>query len=63
MARSKKTEETHFFANDGTDWKTQPSPVDLEEKIKADKALDEKATAVPFGAMIRLGRPSRRLGT
>ena len=43
MARSKKTEETHFFANDGTDWKTQPSPVDLEEKIKADKALDEKA--------------------
>lgn len=36
-------DEKHLFANDGSDWKTEPSPVDPEEKRKADKELDEYA--------------------
>lgn len=40
---AKKQEETHLFANDGSDWTTPPSPVDPEEKAKADKAVADAA--------------------
>lgn len=33
----------HFFANDGSDWKSEPSPVDSVKARKADKALDDAA--------------------
>lgn len=35
--------EQHFFANDGDDWKTKPSPVDPDEKRKADKKVADAA--------------------
>lgn len=35
--------EEHFFANDGTDWRSQAGPVDTKKVRKADKALDDKA--------------------
>lgn len=44
MARSKKSEEEiHLLANDGSDWTTPPSPVDPDEKRKADEAFAAKA--------------------
>jgi len=35
------------FANNGDDWKTPPSPVDLADKIKADKKVADKARKGP----------------
>lgn len=35
--------KTHLFANDGTDWKTPPSPVDASEARKADAKIDKAA--------------------
>jgi len=32
--------EKHYFANDGSDWTTPPSPVNSEEAREADKELD-----------------------
>lgn len=43
MAKSKKSEQEHLFANDGSDWTTPPSPVDPQEKAEQDKAAAEKA--------------------
>lgn len=36
-------EKIHLFANDGSDWTSKPSPVDPDEKRKADEAVDRKA--------------------
>lgn len=36
-------DDKHVFANDGSDWKTEPSPVDPEEKRKADKEVADAA--------------------
>lgn len=33
----------HYFANDGSDWKTPPSPVSTKKARAADQKLDEKA--------------------
>ena len=33
----------HFFANDGDDWTTPPSPVDPDEARKADQKVDKAA--------------------
>lgn len=41
MANDKQSE--HILANDGTDWTTPPSPVDLDEKIAADRKVAEKS--------------------
>lgn len=35
--------ETHYFANDGSNWTTPPSPVDSKEARAADKRVDTKA--------------------
>lgn len=35
--------EKHYFANDGSDWTTPPSPVSSAEAREADKALDDEA--------------------
>ena len=35
--------EQHYFANDGTDWTTPPSPVNANEAREADKSTDEQA--------------------
>lgn len=35
--------EQHYFANDGSDWTTPPSPVNANEAREADKAVDEAA--------------------
>lgn len=35
--------EKHYFANDGTDWTTPPSPVSSDEAREADLAYDEEA--------------------
>lgn len=35
--------EKHYFANDGSNWTTPPSPVDPAEAREADKALDDAA--------------------
>lgn len=35
--------EQHYFANDGSDWTTPPSPVNASEAREADKALDDAA--------------------
>lgn len=44
MARSKsKSEQEHLFANDGSDWTSEPSPVDPEEKLEADKKVADAA--------------------
>lgn len=40
MADKKKI---HLFANDGSDWTSEPSPVDPDEKREADKELDRLA--------------------
>lgn len=42
MAHSKST-KVSFVANDGTDWKTPPSPVNGAEKVKADEAAAKQA--------------------
>lgn len=34
----------HYFANDGTDWKTPPSPVSSKEAREADQKLDDAAS-------------------
>lgn len=39
----RKQETQHYFANDGSDWKTQPSPVDSNEARAADVKVDEQA--------------------
>lgn len=36
-------EKQHLVANDGSDWTTPPSPVDPEEKRKADKEFADAA--------------------
>lgn len=33
----------HYFANDGSDWTTPPSPVSSKEAREADAKLDEAA--------------------
>lgn len=33
----------HYFANDGTDWTSEPSPVSTKAARAADKKLDDKA--------------------
>ena len=33
----------HVFANDGSDWKTPPGPVDNDEARKADAKVDKAA--------------------
>lgn len=33
----------HYFANDGSDWTTPPSPVDSKKARAADKRVDAKA--------------------
>lgn len=30
----------HFFANDGSDWKSQPSPLDSKKARAEDRKLD-----------------------
>lgn len=35
----------HLIANDGTDWTSEPSPVNAEEAREADKAAEETAAA------------------
>lgn len=35
--------EKHYFANDGSNWTTPPSPVNATEARKADEALDDEA--------------------
>jgi hypothetical protein len=35
--------EQHYFANDGSNWTTPPSPVSTKEAREADKALDDQA--------------------
>lgn len=35
--------EKHFFANDGSDWTSSPSPVDADEAREAELELDEEA--------------------
>lgn len=40
---AKRKQETHHFANDGSDWTTPPSPVDSNEARAADKKVDEQA--------------------
>lgn len=37
-------DEQHYFANDGSDWKTPPSPVSSKEAREADAKLDEAAS-------------------
>jgi hypothetical protein len=33
----------HYFANDGTDWKSTPSPVSTKSARAAAKRVDDKA--------------------
>lgn len=40
---SDKTESKRLFANDGTNWTSEPSPVDATEARKADAAIDKAA--------------------
>lgn len=38
-----KVESKRLFANDGTNWTSEPSPVDATKARKADAKLDESA--------------------
>lgn len=37
------TDEKHYFANDGSNWRSTASPVNANEARAADKALDDEA--------------------
>ncbi len=48
--------EQHHFANDGSDWTTPPSPVDPEEKVKADEKVRAHAEKTGDGPSAKNGR-------
>lgn len=43
MTKNTTDGELHYFANDGTDWRSTAGPVSTKEAREADKALDDEA--------------------
>lgn len=43
MAHNTTDNKRHFFANDGSDWRSQAGPVSSKEARKIDAALDSAA--------------------
>lgn len=41
--RKRKQDEQHYFANDGSNWTTPPSPVSSTEAREADQKVDDAA--------------------
>lgn len=40
---NEKVESKRLFANDGTNWTSEPSPVDADKARKADEKIDNAA--------------------